>query len=207
MIVSPRNRIPALALAIAIIGAASVAFAQPPSIDPADQDHSAHHPSAETPGGAAPGAGSPGARTAMPMHMMGRGMMMNGDMEEMMSMMRGMMTMMSAQSGMMSAHVEGRIAFLKTELKITDTQTPQWDRFADALRAAARSMNEMFGQMMQPGSTGTLTARLGRQETMLSAHLAAVKALKEALEPLYGSFNDEQKNVADRLMIGPMGMM
>jgi hypothetical protein len=70
------------------------------------------------------------------------------DMKQMMSMMRSMMTMMGAQSGMMSADVEGRIVSLKTELKITDAQAPAWDRFADALRAAATSMNGMYQQMM-----------------------------------------------------------
>ncbi len=38
---------------------------------------------------------------------------------------------------------------------------------------------------------------------MLAAHLSAV----QALEPLYASFSDEQKKIADGLMIGPMGLM
>jgi len=41
---------------------------------------------------------------------------------------------------MPSEHVEGRIAFLKTELKITDAQLPQWNAFADALRNSAGQM-------------------------------------------------------------------
>jgi hypothetical protein len=133
--------------------------------------------------------------------------MMGRDMKEMMSMMRNMMTMMSAQGGMMAPNIEGRIASLKIELKITDAQAPQWDRFADTLRATAKSMNGMYQQMMQSGVTGTLPARLDRQDAMLSAHLASLRALKEAVEPLYGSFSDEQKKVADSMMIGPMGMM
>jgi hypothetical protein len=32
----------------------------------------------------------------------------------------------------MAGHVEGRIAFLKTELKITEAQSPQWNQFAEA---------------------------------------------------------------------------
>lgn len=50
--------------------------------------------------------------------------------------------------GMMSPHVEGRLAFLKTELKITDKQTAAWDRYADAYRTAAQSMHAMHGSMM-----------------------------------------------------------
>lgn len=62
-------------------------------------------------------------------------------MKQMMSMMRDMTAMMSAQSGMMTSHVEGRIAALKSELKITDAQALQWSRFADALRGTAKSMD------------------------------------------------------------------
>jgi hypothetical protein len=130
-----------------------------------------------------------------------------GDMNQMMSMMRNMMTMMGAQSGMMSSNVEGRIASLRTELKITDAQAPQWNRFADALRATSKSMNGMFEQIMQTGAAATVPARLDRQETMLTAHLDGLKTLKAALEPLYASLSGEQKKVADGLMIGPMGMM
>ena len=49
---------------------------------------------------------------------------------------------------------EGRIAFLKTELKITDAQISQWNAFADALRANARRMSEMRSTMMPGGMMG-----------------------------------------------------
>ena len=130
---------------------------------------------------------------------MGNGRQMGTDMTQMMS-------MMGAQSGMMMSDVEGRLAVLKTELKITDAQAPQWNRFADALRTAAKSMNGMFEQTMQPGAAATLPTRLDRHEKMLSAHLNALRTV-EAVEPLYASLSDEQKALADGLMIGPMGMM
>jgi LTXXQ motif family protein len=65
----------------------------------------------------------------------------------------------------------------------------------------------MYEQMTQSGPAATLPARLERRETMLSTHLNRVKALKEALDPLYASFSDEQKKNTDGIMIGPMGMM
>jgi len=218
MISHARNRLFASCVAFAFIGIGPVSFAQtgsPPA--QSEQDHEAHHPpataQAPTPPAAQPGGmsgmmgrnGSPG--------MMGQNGgpgtmgMMGGDMAQMMAMMRNMMSMMSAQSGMMASDVEGRIASLKTELKITDAQTPAWNRFAEALRATAGSMNAMYEQMMQSGATATLSARLERRETMLSTHLNRVKALKEALGPLYASFSEEQKKIADSMMIGPMGMM
>jgi hypothetical protein len=42
---------------------------------------------------------------------------------------------------------------------------------------------------------------------MAARHLANFQAIKAALDPLYASFSDEQKNVADGLKIGPMGVM
>jgi hypothetical protein len=205
---------------------ASGALAQATSPTDTDQNHSAHHPTAgEAPAATSKSSGTPstnaqsGAGGMMSQGgmgpggmmgqggMMGPGGMMGGDMTQMMSMMRNMMNMMSAQSGMMTPNVEGRIASLKTELKITDAQTANWNRFAEAMRATAGSMNSMYEQMMQSGPATTLPARLERRETMLSAHLSRVKALKEALDPLYSSFTDEQKKIASGIMIGPMGMM
>jgi hypothetical protein len=187
-------RASAVAVALLAIGAAPVALSQAPPAGQTDQDHRGHHPDAK----AQDKPGSPPATG---------GMMHGDDMKQMMSMMRDMMTMMSAHGGMMASHVEGRIAALKLELKITDAQAPQWDRFADALRGTAKSMEAMQQQMMKASAPSTLSARLVRQEEMLTHHLAAVKSLRSALEPLYATFSDEQKKVADGIRIGPMGMM
>ncbi len=206
MLFANRYVMPALLIASAIAAGPTITFAQttPPAAR-ADEDHDAHHPadSAVTPPTPSPSRG-------MPMGMPGRGGqagMMGGDMKQMMSMMRSMMTMMSAESGMMASHVEGRIASLKTELKITEVQTPDWNRFADALRATAKSMGGMYGQMMQANGVVALPTRLEAHETMLAAHLASLKTLKDALDPLYASLSDDQKKRADGVMIGPMGMM
>ncbi len=187
-----------LASSLAALSANHGAFAQaaaPPSQP--QQDHNAHHPG--TPAEGAPTTVTPPARTNLPPGM--------GDARPMMSMMHNMMTMLGAQSGMMMPDAEGRLAALKIQLKITDAQAAQWSRFADALRTTAKSMNGMFEQMVQPGTTATLPARLERHEKMLSAHLNALRTLKDAVEPLYASLSDEQKKLADGLMIGPMGMM
>ena len=215
-----RISLPAAAFAAALYGIASGGFAQTAPSTATDQNHSAHHP--QTANEAAPakpneapstntqsGSGGMMAQGGMMGQggMMAQGGMMGGDMSQMMGMMRNMMTMMGAQSGMMAANVEGRIASLKSELKITDAQTSAWNKFADALRAAGGSMNDMYQQMMQSGPATTLPARLERREAMLSAHQGRIKTLKEALDPLYASLSAEQKKIADSIMIGPMGMM
>jgi hypothetical protein len=42
---------------------------------------------------------------------------------------------------------------------------------------------------------------------MAAAHVTNLQAIKAALDPLYASFSDEQKKIADGLKIGPMGLM
>jgi len=118
----------------------------------------------------------------------------------------GMMGMMG-----MADRVEGRIAFLKTELKITEAQMPQWNAFADALRSNASRMSGMPATMMQGGMMGqegapmTAPDRLERMEKMMSAMLESVKATKAALMQLYAVLTDEQKKTADQLIHGVMG--
>jgi LTXXQ motif family protein len=128
-----------------------------------------------------------------------------------------MMRMMMGQDGMggmammgtvMTEHVEGRLAFLKTELKITDAQLPLWNNFAQAVRDNAKTMGSMMqGGMMGIKPSAALPDKLAMREKMMTAHLEALRKLKTAVDPLYAAFSDEQKKAADQLMLTPMGMM
>ena len=42
---------------------------------------------------------------------------------------------------------------------------------------------------------------------MLVSRLERVRALKAAVDPLYASLSDDQKKLADELLMGPMGIM
>jgi len=125
--------------------------------------------------------------------------MMPGDSAAMMQMMLPMMRMMmieqrglegspSPMGLMQPRHVEGRIAYLKAELKITDAQAQQWNAFADALRQSAKAM----GAMRQAGDT-TLPApeMVERQVNLLSARLDGLKANAAAETALYGVLSDQ----------------
>jgi hypothetical protein len=120
-----------------------------------------------------------------------------------------MMRMMMGQGGMpmMAKHIEGRLAFLKTELKITDAQLPLWNAFAQAMREDASTMQAMPHPMMGMNKAATLPDKLAARETMLAARLDAVRKLKAAADPLYASLNADQKRTADDIMLSPMGMM
>ena len=120
--------------------------------------------------------------------------------------MMGMMMGQGGMGGMMAGHVEGRIAFLRTELKITDAQQTLWNALADVMRGNTASMGGMANGMAMMGATATLPDRLAAREKMMTARLEQMRKLKVAIEPLYAAFDDAQKKTADELMSGPMGM-
>ena len=159
------------------------ALAEEPKNDP-------HHPAASA------AATTPG----MPMGMGG------GQMSGMGMMGPGMMGQNGM--GMMAEHVEGRLAFLKAELKITDAQLPLWNAFSAAMRDNAKAMQGMQGGMMA-GMTqaATLPDKLAAGEKMLGTRLDAVRKLKAAADPLYAALSADQKKTADEIMVSPMGMM
>jgi hypothetical protein len=103
-------------------------------------------------------------------------------------------------------HIEGRIAFLKAEIAITDAQMPQWTAFADALRAGAKGMRESMSKMMQAGMPATAPARADAMLQMMTARLEAMKEIASAGKVLYEVLTDSQKKVADELMPSRMGM-
>jgi hypothetical protein len=177
-----------------IVAATSVVLAQAPAAD------DPHHPPQ---GAATPAPAQPTPPAAQPgmggMNMM-RGMPMMG----MMQMMRMMGPGMAGID-----HVEGRIAFLRTELKITEAQTSAWNVFADALRTNAKKLGEARGLMM-PGAgqpqAPTMTERLDLQEKWLLARLESTRTIKSAVASLYGTLSDDQKKTANELLAPHMGM-
>jgi LTXXQ motif family protein len=105
-------------------------------------------------------------------------------------------------------HIEGRIAFLKTELKITEAQAKTWDAFADALRKAVPQARQMRSDAMgMAAQTGDLPARLARQEQMLRNRLELMHREAAPLLALYAVLTEEQKRTADQLLApGGMGL-
>jgi hypothetical protein len=136
----------------------------------------------------------------------------------MMNMMSGMPMMnMMRMMGMSGTgmdtidRIEGRIAFLRTELKITDAQAGAWNTFADALRTNAQKLGAVRASMMGQGlgqqQSSTLADRLDLQERWLVARLEGIRAIKPAFANLYTTLSDEQKKTADELLAPHMGMM
>lgn len=102
-------------------------------------------------------------------------------------------------------HIEGRLAFLKTELGITDAQMEAWEDYAGAMRKSAGSMQQMHETMMSGDPPTSFPERMERHEQMMSARIETLRTLRDAAVPLYEALDDEQKQVADSIM--GMGMM
>lgn len=114
-------------------------------------------------------------------------------------------------SDAMLDHVDGRLAFMKTELKITEAQTPAWDEFAKAVHTAADARNAVMEGMMRMVRNGdfekmSLPDRLNFRRTQLEGHLTEINDVSAALDKLYGMLSDDQKKAADQIMMPMMGM-
>ena len=203
-----------IAAALMLAATTAVASAQAPT---ADDPH--HPPQSATPAPAPaqppttqPGTGMMGDMPMM--NMMGRMRDMMGDMPmmNMMAMMR-MMRMMEMMGPGMTAidRIEGRIAFLRAELNITEAQASAWNAFADAMRTNAKKLAEVRASIMARPDAGqqqapTMAERLDQQERSLLARLEGTRALKSAVTNLYGTLSEDQKKTANELLAPQMGM-
>jgi hypothetical protein len=107
----------------------------------------------------------------------------------------------------MDEHIDGQLAYLKTELKITEAQTPQWNVFANTFRAdkeknahlcRATENEESRSKIM----SASLPESLGMMAARLTARLESLRAMEAAIRPLYLILSKEQKKTADEIMKG-----
>jgi hypothetical protein len=136
---------------------------------------------------------------------MGPGMMGSGMMKMMRMMgdcpMTGMM--MGADT---SAFADGRVAFLKAELGITDAQKGVWETYAAALKKNLQGMQAMREIMASVMEVKTPVERLDAHISVMEGRLASLKEVKPALAGLYGALSDDQRKKADQIL-SSMGCM
>jgi hypothetical protein len=100
-----------------------------------------------------------------------------------------------------AAYTEGRLAFLKTYLGITDQQQAAWETYAAALTSkleAIKGVRDTAGKAMQAKAP---TSRLDAHIAALETKAATLKELRPALTALYAALSDEQKKKADELLL------
>jgi periplasmic protein CpxP/Spy len=97
--------------------------------------------------------------------------------------------------------VDGRIAFLKTELKITPAQEGQWQQFADVMRQNAQSLDQAIIDARQHrGAAMNVIDRMDMRAQFSKIRADNAARLVSALRPLYASLSPEQQQVANQLM-------
>lgn len=124
--------------------------------------------------------------------MMGQGMMGQG---------------MMRRQARMGAMVDGRLAYLKGELDITDAQNEAWKGYVDAVKGRVSVMQGMRQDMMDAMQKGSAIERMDARIESMEAMVEAMKAVKPATEKLYAVLIDQQKKVADQLIGMDCGAM
>jgi LTXXQ motif family protein len=135
---------------------------------------------------------------------MGKGDMQMGP--GMMGMMRDCPMMGTSMGAEMATHAEGRIAFLKAELGITDAQKTVWDAYAAALTKNLQDMQAMRVTMKKVMEAKSPVERLDAHLTAMDGRVASLKEVKPTLAALYAALSDDQKKKADQILTG-MGCM
>ena len=137
------------------------------------------------------------------MGMMGGGCPMMGMMGQ--GMMGG--RMMAARQPNMAAIVDGRLAYLKGELAITDAQTEAWNSYAQAVKSRVETMQGMRQGMQDAMQSGSATDRMKARISGMEAMTESMKAISPATEKLYSVLSDAQKKIADALLGNDCGAM
>jgi vacuolar-type H+-ATPase subunit H len=96
--------------------------------------------------------------------------------------------------------VDGRIAFLKAELKITPAQETQWQQVAAAMRENANSLDQAIKTARQDRGSMDAVQRLGLREQFAKVRAENDTRLLAAFKPLYASLSPEQQQVANQLV-------
>ena len=111
-----------------------------------------------------------------------------------------------------AAAVEGHLAALKVELKITPDQDTAWKTFTDKARQQATIMiARRDARRAQMSSTAPATPqpapeRLAQRTEFAKQRIAAMETMTAAVKDLYNVLTPEQKTLADQqLARGPMG--
>jgi Cache 3/Cache 2 fusion domain/LTXXQ motif family protein len=101
----------------------------------------------------------------------------------------------------LDARVEGRLAYAKTLLGITDDQASAWKAYEDVSRTNVKSLQAAHQAMMAAEQSGSAIDRMHAQTGEMQARLDARKALQPVTESLYNVLTPEQRERADAVLL------
>lgn len=109
----------------------------------------------------------------------------------------------------MDEHIDGQLAYIKAELKITEAQEPQWNVFADSFRddkekqaRACKAALEQSRAMM----SASLPKSMKMMENNLAEKLESLRSMEASVDALYASLSKVQQKAADAIMKGAPGV-
>lgn len=100
-----------------------------------------------------------------------------------------------------SARETGHLAYLEAKLKPTSAQTAVWTAYRDAMTAQAKASEKDCLARTKPArgeARPSIVERQAMMEKGLEAKLAGLKATQPALQALYATLTDDQKQVLDK---------
>lgn len=102
--------------------------------------------------------------------------------------------------GETTTFIEGRLAFLKAELKITDAQNDVWTAYGQALKNNLETMKTMHELMQSTFEAKTPVERLDGRVAAMETRLSALKEMQPALAKLYEVLDETQKDKANNVL-------
>jgi len=96
--------------------------------------------------------------------------------------------------------MEGRLAFLKSELKITTGQEAAWQAYAAKAKQQAEAMQAWHRFDTQPQASAP--DRLAQHNEFMKQRVAQMDGMTSALKDLYAALTPEQKTIADQRLGG-----
>ncbi|MBY0334843.1 MAG: Spy/CpxP family protein refolding chaperone [Acetobacteraceae bacterium] len=115
------------------------------------------------------------------------------------------MSMPGGTSAGSAQRLEGRIAQMRAELRITDAQAAAWDAFAAALRAGREHLDAARDALHGANTAADPMARLVGYENHIAARLESIRTTRLAFNALSAQLDDAQKRIATTLMLPFIG--
>ena len=98
-------------------------------------------------------------------------------------------------------HMDGKLAFIKAELKITPEQEAAWEQFAGSLKDLAVRRADVRSQLKRDrnGDATDVIQRMEIRLAMIEAQMTDLRRVSEQFKALYGKLDSEQREVVDSL--------
>ena len=100
--------------------------------------------------------------------------------------------------------IDGRIAFLKAQLKITPAQEGEWQKVETAMRDNAKALDQAIATVRQNRGDKNAVERLEMRDQFAKVRSENSDRMLAAFKPLYSSLSPDQQKMADQV-IGAAG--